>query len=288
MRTEGLTARAYTEAIMKTALATLALIAPLAAIAQTEVYRALDPKAPGVQLSDRELLDLLDSPFGMVTTGRQYNLVDDTEVGINKRYDSSMKFKSPRSRSGFVGSLTYNVGEAPFNTWVNRAYSATLGYEKGRVSLSITHQRKENMLDATGTTPPVDQSARNSLVVANVDFGRFIGYAAYGLSRGDAGMQWDETNPYGAVALRYPSTNSRDVLVGVAVPRGATTFLASYIKKDDRGLADRDATQFAVGASYAFSRRSNVYASFATIQHRTGPMGGGSDRAVNVGFKHAF
>ena len=288
MRTEWAAAAAYTEAIMKTALVTLALIAPLAAIAQTEVYRALDPKAQDSQLLDRQTLDMLDSPFGMVTTGRQYNLVDDSQVGFNKRYDSSLKFKSPRSRSGFVGAMTYSVGEAPFNNWVNRAYSATLGYEKGRVNLSITHQRKENMLDATGTTPPVDQSARNSLVAANVDFGRFVGYAAYGHSRGDAGMQWDESNPYGAVALRYPSTNSRDVLFGVAVPMGATTFLASYIRKDDRGLADRDANQLAVGASYAFSRRSNVYASFATIQHRAGPMGGGSDRAVTVGFKHAF
>jgi predicted porin len=94
--------------------------------------------------------------------------------------------------------------------------------------------------------------ARNTLVAANVDFGRVIGYAAYGHSKGDGRMQWDETNPYGAVAQRDPSTNSHDVLIGVAVPLGATTLLASCIHKDDRTLADRDATQLAIGASYAF------------------------------------
>ncbi|MHA4870541.1 porin [Duganella sp. PWIR1] len=356
---------------MKPALATLALIAPLAAIAQTEVYGTLDagvvaergcqgecPRAKldsgvasGSRLGVRGREDLgngtaavytleagilndtgisdqngrlfgrqayvgLDGPLGLVTMGRQYNLVYETLTDVadpfhggmagsaanlvgytTKRYDNTVKYRSPRSRSGLVGSVIYAFGESPFNSRVNRAYGATLGYEKGRFNLSLTHQRKENMLDATGSTPPVDQSARNSLVAANFDFGRFVGYAAYGHSRGDAGMQWDETNPYGAVAQRYPSTNSRDVLVGVAVPvGGATTLLASYIRKDDRGLADMDAGQLAVGASYAFSKRTNMYASFAKIQNRNGAgytVGnasnrGNGDRAVNIGLRHSF
>jgi predicted porin len=257
----------------------------------------------------------LDGPLGVVTLGRQYNLVYDALTDVadpfhggmagsaanlvgytTKRYDNTIKYQSPRSRSGLIGSVIYSFGESPFNSKVNRAYGATIGYEKGRVNLSISHQRKDNLLDATGTTPPVDQSASNSLVAANVDFGRFVGYAAFGRSKGDGSAQWDETNPYGAVAQRDWSNDSRDVLVGVAVPMGATTFLASYIHKDDRGPADRDANQFAVGASYAFSKRTNVYASFATIQNRNGAgytVGnasnrGNGDRAINIGLRHAF
>jgi predicted porin len=257
----------------------------------------------------------LDGPLGIVTLGRQYNLVYETLTDVadpfhggmagsaanlvgytTKRYDNTIKYKTPRSRGGFVGSAIYSFGESPYNSKVNRAYGATIGYEKGRANISITHQRKENMLDATGTTPPVDQSASNSLVAANFDFGRFVGYAAYGHSKGDGSAQWDETNPYGAVAQRDFSTNSRDVLLGVAVPLGATTFLASYIHKDDRGLADRDANQLAVGASYAFSARTNVYASLAKIQNRNGAgytVGnasnrGSGDRAINLGLRHAF
>lgn len=368
-RTEWRAVAAYT-GFMKTALTTLALIAPLAALAQTEVYGTLDagvvaergckgdcPRAKldggvagGSRLGVRGREDLghgtsavyaleagvlndtgasdqngrlfgrqayvgLDGPLGLVTLGRQYNLVYETLTDVadpfhggmagsaanlvgysNKRYDNTVKYKSPRSRSGLVGSATYSFGESPFNSRVNRAYGATIGYEKGAVNLSLTHQRKENMLDATGTTPPVDQSARNSLVAANVDFGRFVGYAAYGHSRGDAGTQWDETNPYGAVAQRYPSTSSRDVLVGVAVPMGATTLLASYIRKDDRGLADLDASQIAIGASYAFSKRTNMYAALAKIQNRNGAAyavgnasnRGNGDRAINIGLRHSF
>lgn len=288
IRTESINGAAYTETIMKTVLASLVLIAPLAAIAQTGAYRAIDPSAPDSQLLDRQTLDALDGPLGLGSLGRQYNLVEDNQTGPLKRYDNTVKFTSPRSRSGLIGAMSYSVGEAPFNNWVNRAYSATLGYEKGRASISITHQRKENMLDATGTTPPVDQSAHNTLVAANMNFGRFTGYAAYGHSRGDGSLLWDQNNLYSAISQRDPLTNSRDVLVGIAVPRGATTFLASYIHKDDRGLADRDANQFSLGASYSLSRRTNMYTTFSTIQNRAGRSSGGSDRAVNVGFKHAF
>jgi predicted porin len=355
---------------MKPVLITLALITPLGAMAQTEVYGLLDAGvvaergcqndcartkvdsgiASGSRLGVRGKEDLgngtsavytveagilndtgasdqngrlfgrqayvgLDGPLGVVTLGRQYNLVYDTLTDVadpfhggmagsaanlvgytTKRYDNTIKYKSPRSRSGLIGSVIYSFGESPFNSRVNRAYGVTLGYEAGRVNLSITHQRKENLLDATGTTPPVDQSASNSLVAANVDFGRFVGYAAYGHSKGDGSMQWDENNPYGAVAQRDFSTNSRDVLLGVAVPMGATTFLASCIHKDDRSLADRDANQLAIGASYALSKRTNFYASFAKIQNRNGggyTVGnasnrGSGDRAINLGLRHAF
>jgi predicted porin len=268
------------------------------------------------RLFGRQAFVGLEGPLGVVTLGRQYNLVYETLTDVadpfqggmagsaanlvgytTKRYDNTVKYKSPRSRSGLIGSVIYAFGESPFNSKVNRAYGATLGYENSKAHISITHQRKENLLDSTGSTPAVDQSARNTLVAANYNFGRFVGYAAYGHSRGDGSSQWDETNPYGAVAQRDPSTNSRDVLVGVAVPMsGATTFLASYIRKDDRGMADRDANQLAIGASYAFSRRTNMYASFAKIQNRNGSgytVGnasnrGNGDRAINVGLKHAF
>ena len=257
----------------------------------------------------------LDGPLGAVTLGRQYNLVYETLTDVadpfhggmagsaanlvgytNQRYDNTIKYQSPRSRGGWTGAAIYSFGESPYNSKVNRAYGATIGYANGAVTLRVSHQRKDNLLDASGTTPPVDQSASNTLVAANVNFGRVVGYAAYGHSRGDGSSPWDMSNPYGAVAQSTPSNNSRDVLVGVAVPMGATTWLASYIHKDDRSGANRDANQIAVGASYALSRRTDFYASFARIQNRNGAgytvgnasAPGRGDRAVTVGLRHAF
>jgi predicted porin len=98
------------------------------------------------------------------------------------------------------------------------------------------------------------------------------------------------------VAASTPSNDSRDVLVGVAVPMGATTLLASYVHKDDRSVLDRDANQIAIGATYAVSKRTDFYASLAKIQNRNGAgyttgnasAAGRGDRAVNVGIRHAF
>lgn len=268
------------------------------------------------RLFNRQAYVGLDGPLGVVTLGRQYNLVYETLTDVadpfhggmagsagnligytSKRYDNTVKYQSPRSRSGIIGSMTYSLGESQFNSKANRAYGATIGYEGSKANIRISHQRKENTLDATGAAPELDRTARNTLVAANYDFGRFVGYAAYGHSKGDISSQWSESNPYGAVGQRDLYTNSRDVLVGVAVPLGgATTLLASYIRKDDRGVADRDANQMAIGASYAFSRRTDVYAAFSKIQNRNGAAytagnatsRGNGDRAINVGFRHAF
>lgn len=294
---------------MKPALLTLVMLMPLAAMAQTDVYGMLDADAPQPKANGfKRPADVgLDGPLGVVALGRQYNLIDETRAVLAKplqdgtanpagytseRYDNTVRYRSSRSRSGIIGSMTYSLGESQFSSATNRAYGATLGYEGGKAKLRISYQRKENTLDATGASPELDHTARNALVAASYDFGGFVGYAGYGHSKGDIGSQWSEANPYGLVGQRDLYTNSRDSLVGVAVPLGrATTLLASFIRKDDRGIADRDANQFAIGASYAFSRRSDVYAAFSTIQNRNGAgftPGNATYRAINVGFRRAF
>ena len=85
-------------------------------------------------------------------------------------------------------------------------------------------------------------------------------------------------------------------IAGIAVPMTrSTTFLASYIHKNDRDLANRDANQFALGASYVVSRKTDFYAALShTVNtNSTGILIGGAARpsgssAVNVGMRHAF
>ncbi|MGV7210210.1 porin [Oxalobacteraceae bacterium A2-2] len=266
------------------------------------------------KLFGRQVFVGLDSPFGMVTLGRQYNLVYDTLTEVadpfhggmtgsaanlvgytTQRYDNTIKYTSPRHK-GVIAGLIYSFGELPYNSKVNRAYGLSLGYENGPLRLSVSHQRKDNLIDATGTAPAADLSARNSLVAANMDFGHFTGYVAYGVSKGPGANPWDQSNPYGGVTVNNPIANTRDTLVGVAVPVGATTFLASFIRKDDRTLMRQDANQLAVGVSHALSRRTSVYGSFAKIQNKNGAgyaVGtaserGKGDRALTVGLRHAF
>ena len=90
---------------------------------------------------------------------------------------------------------------------------------------------------------------------------------------------------------------SRDLLIGVSVPFGNHTFIASYINKDGRSADNLDASQFGLGYTYALSKRTNLYAAWATIDNKRGGVlykvgnnsePGSGDRAVNLGVRHTF
>jgi predicted porin len=146
---------------------------------------------------------------------------------------------------------------------------------------------------------PVGNSyeARNSIIAANLNLGGAIAYAAFGVNRGNGNITlWNPDNPYSASVSTTPSTDSRDVLVGLAIPHGATTFLASYIRKNDRDPANRDADQIAIGASYAASKRTDFYVAISRINNKNGAgyavgnasEAGSGNKAINIGMRHAF
>jgi predicted porin len=256
----------------------------------------------------------LDGRWGALTLGRQYNLqyealaeiADPFHGGMagtatnlmgftNKRYDNALKYRTPAGQR-WSASAIYSFGESEFSTARNRAYGATLGFGDGVFSLRLAHQRKRNPIDAVGTTQPVDLSARNTLLAANLKLGSATLFAAYGVNRGWGSSPFDPVNPYGALALSTPSTYSRDVLAGLSYTSGRATYMASFIHKDDRSLANQDADQAAVGLMYSLSRRTALHASFAHIRNRNGaPYTAGTatetgkgNRAITVGLRHAF
>lgn len=256
----------------------------------------------------------LDSKIGALTLGRQYNpqyvaltdVADPFHGGMagsasnlmgytSKRYDNTVKYATP-SLSGISASALYSFGESPYSSDINRAYGATLGYADSAVNLSVAHQRKNNIVLAAGTMPGVDTSARNTLVAANFNFGPAIAFAAVGLNKGQGSSPWDPSNPYGTLALNMSSTDSRDTLAGVSVPMGNAKWMASYVRKDDRDAANRDASQLAVGMTYSMSKRTDFYASYAKIRNRNGAAytvgnasdAGHGDAAFNLGLRHGF
>ncbi|MEG2031137.1 MAG: porin [Janthinobacterium sp.] len=256
----------------------------------------------------------LDSRLGALTLGRQYNLqyltltdvADPFKGGMAgsasnlagygvKRYDNTVKYATPALR-GMTASAIYSFGESPYSSANNRAYGATLGYSAGAVNVSVSHQRKNNVILASGTLPAIDMSARNTLVAANVDLKVATAFAAVGVNKGYGSSPWDPGNAYSSLALSMSSSDSRDVLLGVSVPVRGFKLLASWVHKDDRDLANRDATQVAVGVTYSLSRRSDFYASYAKIHNKNGARytvgnasdSGRGDAALNLGFRHGF
>ena len=206
-------------------------------------------------------------------------------------------FGYPGKRMGLdnVGSSrTSGLAEIDDDIRNHRAWGISLGLERGIFGLRVAHQNRSvaKVVPSMWLGNRID--AKNSTIAAHLNLGVAKVYAAYSASRGwGSSPLWNPDNPYGAMLASTPSTDSRDVLVGVAIPHGATTFLASFVRKNDRDLANRDADQFALGATYALSRKTDFYAAWSRTQFRPGMAGipidaGKGSSALNIGMRHAF
>jgi predicted porin len=241
-----------------------------------------------------EYLSLADvgDPIHTGSAGRASNLVS----AYGMRTDNNVRYYSTRNGGLSTGS-SWTVDTLGGDPLGDRAWGMTVGVDMGVFSLRAAHQNRHvaqvHLYDLAGA----NMDAKNSLIAANLRMRWGTAYAAYAANRGwGSSPLYNPDNPYGAGVASTSSTDSRDTLMGVAVPLShATTFLASFIHKNDRDLANRDANQFAVGASYVVSRKTDFYAAISrTITtNGNGLLIGGAARpsgssAVNVGMRHAF
>ncbi len=228
-------------------------------------------------------------PFHTGTAGRASNLVGPTGL----RRDSNVRYYSSRI-DGLSTGGSWTVDSLGGDPMADRAWGMTVGVDMGMFSLRAAHQNRHvaqvHLYDLTGA----NMDAKNSLIAANLRMRWGTAYAAYAANRGwGSSPLYNPDNPYSAGVASTSSTDSRDTLMGVAVPMTrSTTFLASFIHKNDRDLANRDANQFAVGASYVVSRKTDFY---AALSHTITTNGNGlliahpsGSSAVNVGMRHAF
>ena len=282
----------------------------------------------GGRLFGRQALVGIKGNGGMLTVGRQHNLdylvladVGDPFKGGTagsaanlvgygaRRADNSVHYYSAQLH-GVSAAASYSVGagagagvgagasaggtgERP----ANRAWGISVGVERGPLILRAAHQNRNPDAVAPASAMGNQLEAKNTIVAANLRLGQGTAYAAYSANRGwGSSPLWNPDNPYGAATASTSSTDSRDVLVGLALPVGATTWLASFIRKNDRDLANRDADQIAVGATYALSRRTDFYAAYSRISNRNGAAytvgsasaPGSGSAALSLGMRHAF
>jgi predicted porin len=179
----------------------------------------------------------------------------------------------------------------------NRAWGMSLGFNAGPLAIRAAHQNKHVARVAPAMDIGNKMDAKNSILAVNVDLGGAKVYTAYSANRGWGSTPlWNPDNPYSAVLNTSPSTDSRDLMAGIAVPYGKTTFLASFIRKNDRDLANRDTRQLAFGASHALSRKTDFYTAVSYTTNtdgagyaigRRGGVGAGVS-AISVGMRHSF
>lgn len=210
------------------------------------------------------LLTVAD-PFLTGYAGTAANLMANT----GGRANNMVLYTSP-TVGGVTGELAYSFGEVAGNNSASRAFGGALGYSNGALNLKISHHDANN---ATAT-----DSARNTLIAGNYNFGVAKAHLAYAWNKGSGTL------------------DSNDLLLGATVPFGAHRVLASYIMKNDQSAANRDARQAAVGYVYNLSKRTEMYTAYSRISNKNGAsfvVGNGTElgsgnRAFNLGVRHFF
>ena len=217
-------------------------------------------------------------PFASGLAGNAQNLIPHSGIRMN----NAVKYVTPIF-SGISGEVAYGLGESAGNDRAGRNIGGSVGYSDGNLNVRLAYNRANDTL----TTTTRDTS---TMLAANYNFQVAKVFAAYS----DNDLQVDTVTLTSTIPAKG---KSRDFLVGVSVPYGNHNFIASYINKDGRSASNLDASQFGLGYTYALSKRTNLYAAWATIDNKRGGLLykvgnnseiGSGDKAFNLGVRHTF
>lgn len=211
-----------------------------------------------------KVLDGIVDPFSTGLAGDSQNLFYQPT-----RIDNSVEYESP-VWNGLQADLMYGAGEVAAGANRNRNLGGSLTYNAGPLALALVHHQ---VGDATGTG-----HYRSTMLGGRYDFKVVAVSAGYARNR------------------NFDGTTSRDALVGVNVPAGRGSVVASYaIHREDDG-AEAHARQAAIGYIYGLSKRTDLYTAYARIVNKDGAAftvgnateGGTGPTGFNLGVRHRF
>ncbi|MFC6520700.1 porin [Undibacterium arcticum] len=260
----------------------------------------------GGLLFGRQAFVGLSNGFGTIKLGRQYTPIDDLVGAVDpfgngyagrlqnvfmkgylSRVDNDVMYSTP-TINGFSANVAYGFGEVAGSASANRYVAGSAGYTSGPLFVRIAHQNRNNLIPSVvgasaNTAFGNATNDKNTMLGATYNFGVVKAHAAYAITK------------TGNVGTRL--VDATDAMVGVSVPFGANTVMASYIRRNDKSANNRDADQIAIGYNYVMSKRTTLYAAYAYINNKNGPVfytagsaieGGSGNKALDLGIRHTF
>ena len=268
-------------------------------IANRQAMVGLNSKTLGMLTLGRQKTTLykalgeVGDPFALGYAGSSKNLFP--LAGPNTRTSNTVAYATP-SYQGLSGEVTYAMGEQAGSQSAGRQYGGALSYSNGNLNARLVYNNRNSDSVLPGVPAVKHDLGHNVLLATNYDFGTVKAFFAYGVDKGYNSAVLPVANAYGYATAPKATTNSTDLLLGATIPVGARgTIMTSYIRKNDKQW-DQDASQFGVGYSYAWTKRTSAYLAYARIHNQNGAgytVGndtepGSGNSAFNLGLRHAF
>lgn len=186
--------------------------------------------------------------------------------GAFSRANNMVSYIAPKA-GGLFGQISVAAGEG---TLGNKHTGLRAGYSGGGLTVALGYGNTE----VTGT---IDAKETNVGGSYDLKFMKLIGF----VSKLDVG----------------PASQD-NWLIGATVPLGGFTLRASYAEMDGKeNIATRDAKMFALGGSYALSKRTALYGTFSkisntrtnfTVASGSALTRGNDSSGYDFGIRHSF
>ena len=224
---------------------------------------------PGGLAFGRQAYVGLGGNFGSVKLGRQQTFsyyaqaaIDPFGIGLAgdstkffggaTRLNNTVKFESA-NLSGLTFGASHSFGEqvpvgatSAESNGANNAVSVQ--YNNGPIFVQSFYEQSKALLPSNTVTKVFNAGGTYDFGVAK------------------AHLMFDRVKTDGATLA---GTNYRNALIGASIPFGASTFLVDYIKRTDKA-ANADAKQYAIGYTYAMSKRTTLYTSYSRVTNDSG------------------
>lgn len=221
---------------------------------------------------------MIADPFAAGMAGAAQNLMPTGGIRIN----NAIKYTSPIVFGGFSTEIAYGFGETPDSTSKGQEVSAAVNYSVDNLKVALAYN-DWSVRTVTPAPPPSTATVttfpkrKDWFLAANYDLQIAKIFA-------------------GVTDFDIAGIKGNDYLIGAQIPVDKHSFIVSYITKDVRNTANRDANQIALGYTYSLSKRTNLYAAWGRIDNdsaSTLTVGnnsetGSGDKAFNLGLRHMF
>jgi predicted porin len=226
-------------------------------------------------------------PFGAGLTGSITNT--DQALAQYVRLSQTAAYVTP-NLSGFQGTIAYGFGGQSTSNANGQVYDLQGQYSNGPILVGIDYLHHNQTADATHPFP-VDGYGTNKLTSL---------YGSYNFGVATLGGYYAQQKF--ATNQTTQGADQRVWMLGVTVPVGPGSILASYNQIKNNNLANSTSKQYAIGYTYALSKRTNLYTSYARMTNDAnadlyvgdatitgaGSVGGASASGFALGIRHKF